>query len=341
MRKVFFSLGGVLLVLFTVAAAGVFTVNFWVKKPLELSSPMDFTVEKGASLAGVVNQLSARGVIDSPRALSLYGRFAGYARKLQAGEYRLEPGMTGLALLEKFIRGDVQQHPVTLIEGQTFFEYTRALMDTPKLTSVLSGLAANQIMEKLGYPGEHYDGRFYPDTYYFQKGDTDLDILNRAYARMREVLSAEWKNRAPGLPYNTPYEALIMASLIEKETGLASERPQIAGVFARRLEKGMRLQTDPAVIYGLGAHYTGNLTRDDLQKKSPYNTYRVLGLPPTPIANPGIDAIRAALHPTPGNTLYFVARGNGSHHFSATLAAHQKAVRKYQLQHNNNYRSSP
>jgi len=341
MRKVFYSLGGVFLVLLTVAVAGAFTLGFLVKKPLELSSPMDFTVEKGASLAVVVNRLAARGVIDSPRVISLYGRFAGYSRNLQVGEYRLEPGLTGLGLLEKFIRGDVQQHPVTLIEGQTFFEYTRTLMNTPKLTSVLSGLAANQIMEKLGYPGEHYDGRFYPDTYYFKKGDTDLDILNRAYTRMREVLASEWKNRPTGLPYNTPYEALIMASLIEKETGLASERPQIAGVFVRRLEKGMRLQTDPAVIYGLGANFTGNLTRDDLRKKSPYNTYRVLGLPPTPIANPGVDAIRAALHPAKDNALYFVARGNGSHQFSATLAGHREAVKKYQLQRRNNYRSSP
>ena len=341
MRKVFISLGGVFLVLLTVAAASFLIMGSWAKKPLELSAPMEFTVKKGASLISVVNRLSDLGVIDSPRALSLYGRFTGYSRNLQAGEYWLEPGMTGLALLEKFASGDVQQHPVTLIEGQTFFEYTRVLMDTPKLTPVLSGLAANQIMEKLGYPGEHYDGWFYPDTYYFQKGDTDLDILNRAYVRMKEVLAKEWKNRATELPYNSPYEALIMASLIEKETGLASERPEIAGVFVRRLEKGMRLQTDPSVIYGLGAKYTGNLTRNDLQKKSPYNTYRVLGLPPTPIANPGVDAIRAALHPAKGKALYFVAKGNGSHQFSETLAAHQEAVRKYQLQRNNNYRSSP
>ncbi len=199
----------------------------------------------------------------------------------------------------------------------------------------------DRIMEAMGAKGAHPEGRFFPDTYLFTSSETDLDLLRRAFERMEEVLAAEWQAKAENLPYDSPYDALIMASIVERETGAVHEREEVAGVFVRRLEKGMRLQTDPTVIYGMGEKYQGRITRKDLRTHTDYNTYRIDGLPPTPIALPGREAIHAALNPAEGDTLYFVARGDGTHKFSKTLAEHQKAVRAFQLNRRSDYRSSP
>jgi UPF0755 protein len=223
------------------------------------------------------------------------------------------------------------RHALTLIEGWTFRQVMGALGQDDRLTRTLTGLSDEAVMERLGYPGLHPEGRFFPDTYYFVRGVSDISLLQRAYERMLQVLDGEWSARSSDVPLEQPYEALILASIIEKETAVAAERAKIAGVFIRRLEKGMLLQTDPTVIYGLGTAFDGNLRRRDLEQDSPYNTYMRPGLPPTPIAMPGRASIHAALHPESGTALYFVARGNGEHVFSASLPEHIDAVRRYQL----------
>ena len=236
-----------------------------------------------------------------------------------------------MTLLSHMVAGNTKSFSVTFVEGMRFDDMLRILADTPHITSVLTGLDHQEIMRRVGQPEQHPEGQFFPATYDFGHGSEDITILRRAYQRMRRELADAWRERDPELPYETPDEALVMASIIEKETGLASERAEIAGVFVRRLRRGMKLQTDPTVIYGLGAAFDGNLRRADLRRDTPYNTYTRHGLPPTPIALPGADAIHAALHPAPGNSLFFVARGDGSHQFSATLAEHNRAVRRYQL----------
>jgi UPF0755 protein len=220
---------------------------------------------------------------------------------------------------------------LTLVEGLTFRQALAAMFADPVLGGDLSRLSGEEIMDCLGRPGEHPEGRLFPDTYRYVRGSSALDLVRRAYARMETVLAEEWERRAEGLPLGTPYEALILASIVEKETGLAAERPQIAGVFVRRLQQGMKLQSDPTVVYGMGAAFDGDIRRSDLGADTPYNTYIHAGLPPTPIALPGREAIRAVLHPAPGDSLYFVAKGDGSHAFSATLEEHNRAVRQYQL----------
>ncbi len=216
-----------------------------------------------------------------------------------------------------------------------------ALANSEQLRKVTTDWTSEQVMEAVGAAGQHPEGWFFPDTYMFSGSETDLDILKRAYSRMVRVLDEEWENREQGLPYNSPYEALIMASIVERETGVAHERQEVAGVFVRRLHKGMRLQTDPTVIYGMGDDYDGRIRTRDLRAYTPYNTYRIDGLPPTPIALPGRDSVHAALHPADGDALFFVARGDGSHKFSRTLAEHQKAVREFQLNRREDYRSFP
>jgi UPF0755 protein len=253
------------------------------------------------------------------------------ACRIQSGEYELRSGLTPSRLLELLTSGKVIQHAVTLVEGRTFRQGLAALAADPVLADDLSGRTDEEIMARIGRPGEHPEGRLFPDTYYFPRGTTASDLVRRAYARMETVLQQEWEGRAPGLPMQTPYEALILASIVEKETGLSSERAQVAGVFVRRLSQGMKLQTDPTVIYGLGDTFNGNIRRFDLTGDTPYNTYVRAGLPPTPIAMPGQEAIRAVLHPAAGDSLYFVAKGDGSHAFSATLEEHNRAVRQYQL----------
>jgi len=275
--------------------------------------------------------LEAQGVISNAIYLRLLGRWTDQAAKIQAGEYRIRPGTTPQGLLRQLVEGRVIEHSITLVEGWTFVQVMDALRRHPALDQTLASLTGEQIMQRLNHGGEHPEGRFFPDTYHFPRGTRDEDVLRRAYDEMAALLDAEWWQRAPLLPLQSPYEALILASIVERETALASERAEIAGVFVRRLQQGIRLQTDPSVIYGMGDAFAGNLTRRDLEEDTPYNTYVHTGLTPTPICMPGRDSVRAALHPAAGDSLYFVARGDGSHEFSATLTAHNRAVRRYQL----------
>lgn len=310
----------------------------------ELAIPADgfvLTIEQGDSLRSVIDALHKAGVVPFPDLIVLYGRWTGLDQQIKRGEYRLQPGLDAEALLALLQEGDVIHYQVTLPEGITLRTAIDILSDQSPLEAVLEGAADERIQELIA-PHELPEGLFFPDSYQYVRGDTDWSILQRAHATMSAVLLEEWDSRAEGLPYETPYDALIMASIIERETGLPEERGEIAGVFFRRLQKGMLLQTDPTVIYGLGAEFDGNLTRKHLSEDSNiYNTYRHAGLPPTPIALPGREAIQAALNPEPGSALFFVARGDGGHVFSDTLSEHNKAVRQYQLKRRKDYTSSP
>ena len=290
-----------------------------------------YEVAAGSNLTRIVYDLKQRGYITKPRYLLLYAKLKGPANKISTGEYLLKPGVSASDFLDQILSGKVIQYAITIIEGWNIYQLLEVINQQANIIQTLQGLSLKQIMTKIGHPDIHPEGRFYPDTYHFPKGLTDVQFLQRAYTAMQKKLGAEWDKRAVGLPYKTPVEALTMASIVEKETGQASERQAIAGVFVRRLEKRMRLQTDPTVIYGLGPTFDGNIRRRDLKRDTPYNTYRRHGLPPTPIAMPGGDAIYAALHPAAGEVLYFVSRGDGSHYFSATLEEHNRAVIKYQL----------
>ena len=320
-------------VVMSLLAAGAIVWQFYNFKstPLSLTTPQVFEVESGASLSQVASSLKSHGLIAYPRFFALWGRLEGKAGRLHVGEYRVEPGMTAQVLLDRMAQGDVIQYSLTLVEGWTFKQMMQAVQANGKLTHTLDSLPPREIMAKLGVADEHPEGRFYPDTYNFPAHMTDLDFLKRAYDAMSVRLKQEWSQRAPELPYKSPDEALIMASIVERETAVPQEREEIAGVFVRRLQTGMRLQTDPTVIYGMGDKYDGDIRRHDLLTDTPYNTYTRAGLPPTPIAMPSGEAIHAALHPATGTSLYFVAKGDGSHYFSATLAEHEAAVRIYQL----------
>ncbi|MEA3301277.1 MAG: endolytic transglycosylase MltG [Pseudomonadota bacterium] len=313
-------------------------------------------VERGSSLSALARRLAGEGLTPGPLPLQIHARLA-VDGTIHAGEYRIERGETLLDLVDKLLRGDVILHRVTFPEGRTLDQWLAILAAHPILgaqpppssEAVAAIFGDGDILAPppgddlvLGRAsGEAPEGWFFPDTYSFPRDRPAIEILREAHVRMKRILAEEWRARAPDLPIETPYEALILASIVEKETGVAAERGQIAGVFTRRLDLGMRLQTDPTVIYGLGERFQGNLTREHLGEDTAYNTYRIDGLPPTPIANPGREAIRAALNPEPGSALYFVARGDGSHQFSDTLADHQKAVREYQLKRRQDYRSSP
>jgi len=312
----------------------VFLIDFLVaiNTPLfKTGDAIRYEVGAGSNLTRIVYDLKKRGYIDKPRYLLLYARLYGAAHKISTGEYLIKPGIRSAEFIQQVLSGKVIQYSITLVEGWNIYQVLDVINKEPNLIQTLQGLTHKQIMQKIGYPDVHPEGRFYPDTYHFPKGLTDVQFLQRAYSAMQNKLQIEWQKRAVGLPYKSPTEALIMASIVEKETGQPSERQAIAGVFVRRLEKRMRLQTDPTVIYGLGPKFDGNIRRRDLQKDTPYNTYRRHGLPPTPIAMPGGEAIHAALHPNEGSALYFVSRGDGSHYFSTTLEEHNQAVIKYQL----------
>lgn len=328
-----FRLAGVLVIAFS-AVFGWFGYDYQNFRQTPLTVPAAgavVVIEPGRSVRGIARELAAAGITDSPVYLEVLARTSGTASRLQAGEYRITPGMTPDALLRLLASGKVVQHTLTIVEGWTFQQLLGAVRAHPVLTQSLSDAAPGDVMKALQRAGEHPEGRFLPDTYHFPRGTTDAEVLERAYTAMEQTLQREWAGRAADLPFDTPYQALILASIVEKETGLAAERPRIAGVFVRRLKANMRLQTDPTVIYGLGARFDGNIRSGDLRADTPYNTYVRTGLPPTPIALPGSDAIRAVLHPAAGDELYFVAKGDGSHHFSATLDEHLRAVRKYQL----------
>lgn len=312
-----------------------------LKKPVAMPEPLLFEVPAGSSFNRVAHRMSEEGLVSDSLWLRLQARLDPAQSRIRAGEYEFVDGMTPLQMLGMMVRGDVKHWTMTIIEGWTFAEMRQALADAQRLQKVTDEWSDGKIMQAVGAEGEHPEGRFFPDTYAFTSQETDLDLLQRAFDRMESVLQEEWQNRAEGLPYDTPYEALIMASIVERETGVPYERGEIAGVFVRRLQKGMRLQTDPTIIYGMGDRYEGRITSRDLRTHTPYNTYRIDGLPPTPIALPGHGAIHASLNPEDGDSLYFVARGDGSHKFSRTLAEHQKAVREFQLNRRSDYRSSP
>lgn len=312
-----------------------------LEQPLNLTEERLLEVPAGATPGGLLSSLESDGVLEKARWLRLYWRFNLADQTLHSGEYRLAPGMSVADMLGLWQRGEVMQYSLTLVEGWSFRQVRAALAAASKLEQTLAGVSDAELMSRLGQPNAHPEGRFFPDTYLYVRGMSDFELLKQAHARLKQVLAEEWAKRAEKLPYDSPYQALIMASIIEKETGVPHERKQIAGVFVRRLERGMLLQTDPTVIYGLGERYTGKLRRVHLIEATPYNTYVRPGLPPTPIALVGREAIHAALHPAAGESLYFVARGDGSHVFSATLEAHNQAVREYQLKRRADYRSSP
>ncbi len=315
----------------------LYVVNELLNKPLLLDEPQSYLIKEGSNLTRVVRELKKKNILEFPNILLAYARAAGQT-DIRAGEYRLTTGETPLSLLNKLSSGDVIYYQVTIPEGLTVKQWLGLLRQEPKL----SGEKNPDSTALLSFIEGNPEGWLFPDTYRYHLGETSLVLLRNAHKRMQETLQTEWQQRSADLPYRTSYEALIMASIIEKETGVAEERQKIAGVFVRRLQKGMRLQTDPTVIYGLGENYDGNLTRQHLRQKTAYNTYVIKGLPPTPIANPGAEAIYAALHPAQGDELYFVAKGDGSHHFSTTLAEHEEAVRRYQRSgRQKNYRSSP
>ena len=292
---------------------------------------LTYEIAPGTAFAAVSNDLGRRGVISHPRMFRWYARLTGDASRIHAGEYRIEAGITPPQLLERFVSGDVQLYSFTIVEGWTYRELLAGLRRHDAVVQTVEPNEWTELIELLGAEATHPEGLFLPETYRFPKGTPDVEILRRSYEMMARTLEDEWDRRAPDLPLSTPYEALILASIIERETAREDEREKIAGVFVRRLQKGMRLQTDPTVIYGIGPDFDGNLTRRHLQTSTPYNTYTMAGLPPTPIALPGRAAIRAALNPAPGAELYFVATGlpDGSHRFSATKAEHDAAVAAY------------
>lgn len=300
-------------------------------QPLELpADALVFVVPEQSNLSLVASEIKANGYMRWPEFLVLWAKWRGETL-IQVGEYQLQKGDTPLDLLEMLNSGKVMLHQVRLTEGLNFSQIRTALEKDTRLTNDISGLSEMELLDLLAMDTGYLEGWFYPDTYSVPRGFRASGLLARAHERMQVILQEQWAMRSVGLPFESAEEALILASIIEKETGLASERVAIAGVFVRRLQRGMRLQTDPTVIYGV-ENFDGNLTRAHLRQPTPYNTYVISGLPPTPIALPGREAIEAALHPEAGSALYFVAKGDGSHQFSATLEEHEQAVRRYQLQ---------
>ncbi|MFZ5568504.1 MAG: endolytic transglycosylase MltG [Pseudomonadota bacterium] len=318
--------------LFLLASVVFAAGAWWLQRPVPMKSEMvEITVEPGMSARAVVQALVKGGVEVDPQLLYWWIRLSGQARQIKAGSYEIGRGPTPRTLLSKLVRGEVAQRSVTLAEGLTFAQWRVTLRNAPHLRQDGQDLDPEALMARLGRPGVHPEGRFFPSTYTYAKGSSDLALLRRAMQEMDQRLAAAWARRAPDSPLRTPDEALILASIVEKETGRASDRGQISGVFNNRLRKGMLLQTDPTVIYGLGEKFDGNLRKRDLQTDTPWNTYTRKGLPPTPIAMPGQESLLAAVQPEQTSALYFVARGDGTSAFSATLEEHNRAVRKYQL----------
>lgn len=333
-------LSGVLVLIMGIAS-GYWLINDYMDTPLPGgSAPQVILVPNGSSLSKLAHQLADQGLLKWPEMFIAYSRLT-HQTNIRVGEYQLNPGDTPRMFLERLIAGQVIFYQVTFPEGLNIREWLSLLRAETKLLQRLEGVSSQDLLQQLSLDVGHIEGWFFPDTYSYSAGDSDRDVLLRAHLRMQKVLEEEWQHRQADLPFHSSYEALILASIVEKETGVESERDQIAGVFVRRLKRGMRLQTDPTVIYGLGDQYRGNITRRHLKQSTPYNTYLIKGLPPTPIAMPGRGAIHAALNPADGDALYFVAKGDGSHYFSATLDEHLKAVQRYQLQRRSNYRSSP
>ncbi len=327
MKLFLVSLAGLILL---IGCAG-FLVGRWNDAPLAVTEPAVVTLEPGEPFSTFAARMSDSGFLAHPTLWSQLARLRGLATQAKAGEYAVQSGDTPELLLQRIVRGEVVTYEVRLLEGWTVMQALVALHENQVLEHELVGANATTLLEALGLPSGHAEGLFYPDTYQFVRGSSDRDILRRAYERMQTILEIAWDQRASGLPYRTPYDALIVASLVEKETGRDADREHISQVFVSRLNANMRLQTDPSVIYGLGERFDGNLKRVHLREPTPYNTYVIRGLPPTPIALPGGKSIDAALHPGPGDYLYFVSRGDGTSQFSRSHAEHLAAVRKYQL----------
>ncbi len=322
-----------LLVVLLAAAAWLawFGLGWQMDQPTAITQPTRVLVAPGSSLRSTLLALQQQGALRHAHLVELYLRLHGPAPRLQSGTYELPPHASAREVLDQLINGRVVLESLTVVEGWSFGQMRTALDAHPAVAHQLRGLSAQQLMEALGHPGEAAEGRFFPDTYRFAAGTADRRILERAYERMQAELDSAWSNRAPDLPLANTDEALILASIVEKETGREDERPKVAAVFVNRLRLGMRLQSDPTVIYGLGEGYDGHIHSRDLETDTPYNSYTRSGLPPTPIALPGAAALQATLHPAASDALYFVATGNGdgSHHFSATLAEHDVALRAY------------
>ena len=321
----------VLLVVILAFVAAIVGVSWFTTRHLPMrSDPTMFSIPAGASLRTAAQVIESAGIDIPAWQLEMLGRVMGRSAKIKAGSYEVEEGLTALALINKLTRGDVTQGELVLVEGKTFRQFRALLNEHPDLSHDSQKLGDGKILALLGAKEAYPEGLFFPDTYLFNKGSSDIDVLRRAYKAMQPKLVAAWEMREKTLPVKTPYELLILASIVEKETGVPADRPQVAAVFVNRLRRGMLLQTDPTVIYGLGERFDGNLRKTDLQADTPWNTYTRPGLPPSPIAMPGLASLQAAAKPPPSDMLYFVARGDGSSEFSATLDEHNSAVGKYQ-----------
>ncbi|MGH8549974.1 MAG: endolytic transglycosylase MltG [Methylococcales bacterium] len=315
------------------AISGIYGIDTYKQ---ELNRPLTrhevvFEIRRGDSFSRVAHRLVEHNILETPYWFEFIALVEGISNRLKAGEYVARAGINLRELLDLLVSGAVQQHSLLLVEGWNYRQVLQAVCSHPAIVKTICDRQDLDFKTVFGVPGRHPEGRFYPDTYYLTKGTTDILFLKRAARRMDDVLKQEWRTRSEGLPYQSPYEALILASIVEKETARGDERREISGVFIRRLGKGMLLQTDPTVIYGIGERFDGNIRSEDLVLDTPYNTYLRPGLPPTPIAMPGFASIHAALHPKPGDFLYFVARGDGSHYFSATAGEHLRAVNEYQV----------
>lgn len=328
MRRFFLTI--FLLAAFVVLGAGAAGL-WWVQQPLKLPAPtVDLSVEPGTTPRGIAQAVADTGTDVSPQLLYWWFRFSGQDRQIRAGSYELERGITPRTLLNVLVRGEEATRSLVLVEGWNFRQVRSALAKAEQLKPETSGLSDEELMVRLGKPGLHPEGRFFPDTYTYSKGSTDIALLQRAMRAMDKKLDAAWAARAADVPLRSADEALILASIVEKETGKAQDRTQISAVFANRLRAGMPLQTDPTVIYGMGTRFDGNLRKKDLQTDTPWNTYTRPGLPPTPIAMPGKAALLAAVQPAQSRSLYFVSKGDGSSHFSSSLEEHNRAVNRYQ-----------
>jgi UPF0755 protein len=324
MRRFFVKV--ILLVLLAASALG-----YYAYRPLSLpATPFEFDLKQGSNLKSIARDMQQTGLLKQDWAFVWLARLLGKSTQIKAGNYALEHPVTPLELLEKITKGEFSQRQISVIEGWTFKQLRDALNANPYIAHDTAGLSDAEIMQRIGATENRPEGLFFPDTYNFAAGSSDLAIFKQAYQTMQQRLQAAWITRAADLPLQTPYQALILASIVEKETGAPGDRGMIAGVFVNRLRKGMLLQTDPTVIYGMGDKFDGNLRKRDLLADSAYNTYKRAGLTPTPIALPGAAALQAALHPVQTDALYFVARGDGSSHFSSNLTEHNRAVNRYQ-----------
>lgn len=332
MKRLFIALASAAGVGVLVLVSGLWLADRSLNQPLAVDGEdFSYEIRPGMPFATISAELAELGVLEHPELFRWYARLSGQASEARAGEYRVAAGTTPRQLLQKFVSGEVLLHSFTIVEGWNVRELFAALNAHESVTGIADLQGSDELLQGLGSDAAHLEGLFLPETYHFPKDTSTFDVIKQAHELMQETLAEEWQGRDTGLPLTTPYEALILASIVEKETARADERARIAGVFTRRLQQGMRLQTDPTVIYGIGPEFNGNLTRTDLRTDTPYNTYTRRGLPPTPIALPGRAAIHAALHPAPGKEIYFVATGlgDGSHAFSETKAEHDAAVQEY------------